>query len=139
MKLEIALLIAVGAAVVGQVLGALLTLFGGWVNDYFASKRQERQQQHEEGLRRAQEQRQDQLNLRDARARVYKVFLSSASIESPLLAEERPGYHRALNDAYIETMFYAGVLVRKYADSVYSAAGEAIDSSVESAPVWGRL
>jgi hypothetical protein len=59
MKPEIALLIAVGAAVVGQVLGALLTLFGGWVNDYFASKRQERQQQHEEGLRKAQEQRQD--------------------------------------------------------------------------------
>jgi hypothetical protein len=79
------------------------------------------------------------LKLRDAWARVYKVFLSSASIESPLLAAERPGYHRALDDAYIETMFYAGVLVRKYADSVYSAAGEAIDSSVETEPVWRRL
>jgi len=44
---QTALIVAVTAAVLGQLLGAALTVFGGWVNDYFASKRAERREERD--------------------------------------------------------------------------------------------
>ena len=45
MEPQTALIVALTAAVLGLLFGAALTLFGGWVSDYFASNREER---HEE-------------------------------------------------------------------------------------------
>lgn len=64
MRPETAVLIAVSAAVVGQVLGGLLILFGGWVNDHYAGKRLERQKKYEVHKLVEQQKREDQLRLR---------------------------------------------------------------------------
>ena len=45
---QIALYVAITAAVVGPTLGALLTAAGGWINDHFARKREQRAQGRED-------------------------------------------------------------------------------------------
>jgi hypothetical protein len=136
---ETALLIALVAAVVGQVLGGLLTLFGGWVNDHFASKRLERQQKREDSNRNAQQEREDQLRMRDARLRAYKALVTATTIERPVENGHKPDRHRALNEAYIEAKFYADGLMQNYIDPLYKAAWHAIDLETTGDPVWSRL
>jgi hypothetical protein len=84
-KPETALLIAVSAAVVGQVLGGLLTLFGGWVNDHYAAKRMDRQQKYEDEKLEKQQKREDQLRLRSEWSRACKDFVAATTIAEPLL------------------------------------------------------
>jgi hypothetical protein len=139
MRPETALLIAVGAAVVGQVLGGLLTLFGGWVNDHFASKRLERQQEREDYNRKAQQEREDQLRMRDARLRAYKALVRATTTERPVGKSVKPDCHRELNEAYVEAKFYADGLMQNYIDPLYEAAWQAIEVDTTGDPVWSRL
>jgi hypothetical protein len=138
-KPETALLIAVSAAVVGQILGGLLTLFGGWVNDYFASKRMERQQQYEDHKREEQEKREDQLRLRREWSRACKDFMAATTITQPLLEPARQEHHRALNEAYVEARLYGSGMQLNAVRGLYRTASEAIDTEEEDAEVWDRL
>jgi hypothetical protein len=121
---ETALLIAVSAAVVGQVLGGLLTLFGGWVNDHYAGERMERQQKYEDHKLVEQQKREDQLRLRSEWSRVCKKFVAATTIALPLLDEARQEHYRVLNEAYLETRIYASGASADDADDLYEAARE---------------
>ena len=138
-KPETALLIAVSAAVVGQILGGLLTLFGGWVNDYFAGKRLERQQQYEDHKREEQQKREDQLRLRSEWSRACKDFMAATTIAEPLLESDRQAHHRALNEAYIETRLYGSGMPINAARGLYGVASKAIDTDDEHSDVWHNL
>jgi hypothetical protein len=47
MEPQTALIVALTAAILGPLFGAALTLFGGWVNDSFASNREERREERD--------------------------------------------------------------------------------------------
>jgi hypothetical protein len=138
-KPETALVIAVSAAVVGQILGGLLTLFGGWVNDYFAGKRVERQQTYEDHKREEQQKREDQLRVRSEWSRACKGFMAATTITQPLMESARQEHHRALNEAYVEARLYGSGMQLNAIRGLYKAAAEAIDTEEEDAAVWDRL
>ena len=144
MEPQTALLIAVSAAVVGQLLGAALTIVGGFVNDYFASKREERQQaredrrqveqrEHEDHIREAQRGHQEKRRSYENRIRAYQRFMEASTLDVPLDHYRIPEYRLALNTSYIESMFHTSEWATMEVQTLYRAATEVLDLAQEEA------
>jgi hypothetical protein len=137
MEPQTALLIAVAAAVVGQILGAALTLFGGYINDHFAHKREERQQDREDQKLTQQRQREERERLRQARLNAYTQFAQATS--QPGEQTNIPDRREALNKSYVETLMYASESVASEAQELYEAASHAFDPTHTPDTEWSNL
>lgn len=158
---QTALIVAVVAAVLGPVIGAVLTFIGGVINDHFASVRERRQheredlrrqedrehekrvrteQQHrEDALRLEQQQREDELRIHAGRLRAYQMFIEASTIQEPLADQAKAGRHMDLNKSYIETQLYASDYLTAEAEALYKAADKAIDTLDRYSSVWSEL
>jgi cell shape-determining protein MreC len=108
------LIVGLSAAVVGS----LLSLIGGFVSDFFASRREERRLQREDHNRREQHEREDRLRreqqdyeerlrVTQSRVQAYQAFTQAATFADYVPASDREGVRVALNRAYIEVQLYA--------------------------------
>lgn len=140
---QTALIVAVTAAVLGQVLGASLTVVGGLVNDYLSSRRDERRERRELKLRREQWEREDRVQSaredREAierraeeRSAAYKQFLHvTASPFNLGTYSTQTDYLRALESSFMDVVFISTDPVRSEAETIYDTARELAQLSTE--------
>lgn len=124
----------------GQLLGAVLIFFGGLVNDYFARRREQRQQDRED--RRQQELRdhEEKVRLQQGRLQAYTSFAEATTLVAPLASASTIREHQlALNTSYIATEIYATRVVVQHAEALYRTAVRAIKTLESSSEVWGEL
>lgn len=137
MEPQTALLIAVSAAIVGPIVGALLTLIGGFINDYFTRLREERQEEreyrrlkeqreYEKDIRKEQQAREEEERLYEDRLRVYQAFLEVSAISEPVPETAKGSQALALSKSYMEVQFFASDRVSLEATKLYRAASGAI-------------
>jgi hypothetical protein len=142
---QTALIVAVTAAVLGQVLGASLTVVGGLVNDHLASRRDERRERRELQLRRAQWEREDRVQRgREAREAIEKRFQERSAVYKQYLVvtaspftlgtySTRMDYLAALDSSFMDVLFICTDSVRSGAERIYEAARKLALLSTEGA------
>lgn len=132
------LIIGLSAAVVGS----LLSLIGGFVSDFFASRREERRQEREDRnlrerferedrLRREQQEHEEKLRVKQSRVRAYQEFIQAATLPDYVAAPQREDARIALNKGYIEVQLYASDDVASAAELLYDATDKAIGVRAE--------
>jgi len=132
------LIVGLSAAVVGS----LLSVIGGFVSDFFASRREERRQEREDRnlreqyeredrLRREQQEHEEKLRVKQSRVRAYQEFTQAATFSDYVPSSDRESTRIALNKGYIEVQLYAGDNVASVAQGLYEAADRAIDARAE--------
>jgi hypothetical protein len=131
---QTALIVAVTAAVLGQVLGASLTVVGGLVNDYLSSRREERREQREIHAHREQWEREDRVrkdredrerSLQGAVARgaAYRGFMDVTSAPDRLSnSPNLVAYLASLDRAYMDVLLVCTDHVRSPAEDVYETS-----------------
>lgn len=130
---QTALVVAATAAVLGQLLGALLTFVGSLINDHFTRRREQRQQEREERLREEQRAREEKLREAQERARVYKSFVRATTFATSTTSQEIEKKLDALNESYTEIQTLASEEVRDAARELYSKANDEMNAT-ESDP-----
>jgi hypothetical protein len=129
-----ALLVAIATA----LLGALLTTIGGFINDFFAHRREVRRQkredetrkeerEREDRIRNEQQAREDHLRIHARRLQAYQEFIEAATVAPPVVFEEKHVAHKRLGKSFIATQLSASVNVANAAEELYTAANKAID------------
>ena len=140
---QTALIVAVTAAVLGQVLGASLTVVGGLVNDYLSSRREERREQREIHAHREQWEREDRVR-KDredrekaqqgavARGAAYRKFLDVTSTPQNLgTSTNLTTYLASLDRTYMDVLIICTDHVRHAAEDLYDTARHLAQQAME--------
>lgn len=125
---ETALLVAATAAVLGQVLGALLTFVGSLINDYFARRREQREQDRQKREREEQQAKEEKMFAAQERSRVYKTFVIATTYTLPVIKTNLDIKLVALNESYTEIQILASEEVRTLAQELYKEANENLNA-----------
>lgn len=136
---QTALYVAVAAAVVGPTFAVVLTAIGGFINDYFASRRERRQQEREDRRARDQREREERGIVRRARQESYTAFVRATIVREPLTEAGKSSAHATLASSYTNVLLYASKDVRLSATRLYDRAATAIDTEDEHTDVWTTL
>lgn len=113
--------------VVAAIAGAVFTSLGAFLNDFYASRREDRlagrqaeeQRQRWDREDRAQAGEKEEAHrqqVREQRARSYKAFAAATTFPSHFIEERQREFSRELNERYTDVLLYCSDMVRGRAE-----------------------
>jgi hypothetical protein len=133
-----------GWLVIAAIAGAVFTSFGALLNDQLARLSENRRAQREANERRQQWDREDrirrdekkeaeQLQVREARARAYKAFVSATTFPLPLAEDQQAERVQELNERYVDVLLYSSNWLEQETEDLNARALQALSEPTTSA------
>ena len=123
--------------VVATIVGAVITLFGTYLNDYLAANQEARRAKREAEEQQKRWEREDRLKeeeqseahrqqIREKRAHAYKAFVAATSFSAPFERNRQAEFAQALNERYTEVVLYCSATLEGDAAGLYEQALKAL-------------